>query len=144
MSSAYREAMVNDPEVAEALARAPKPTARPRPQLREFTPEVALMTAMVDRLTEVATGVVALGGAKPGKPEQLPRPETAVDRLRRELERASYRSLLAEVEAAQARWALEHGETPAPTAQPDEAVASRTATSRAASSRAATRRGGGR
>lgn len=104
MFSAYREAMLDDPDVAERLATAAESTQPGHPALSEFTPEIALLTVIGDRLGEVISGLVALGNNKPPRVAPLPRPVTGVERARARLSEERHRSLVSEVEAAQERW----------------------------------------
>lgn len=65
---------------------------------------MARLTDIHDRLSELIAAVIAAAGGKPPKPTPLPRPRTAVDRLRAQARRARHDSLVAEVTAAQQRW----------------------------------------
>lgn len=115
VTSAFMEARLNDPETAHILAaHAPDEDAAPgRPGLREFTPDIALMTQMVELLQGVISGLHALGGGKPPKVVPLLRPLTEVDRLRANVEKRRHLELVDEVKAAQERWAASR-ELPAP------------------------------
>jgi hypothetical protein len=108
MSSAFREAMLDDPEVAEELAKQPEPKGPGRPRLSEFDTHTALLTDILDRLGDVFAAVVATGGNKPPTIKPAPRPLTGVAkaRERRDLER--HRDLVAEVKEAQERYARNH------------------------------------
>ena len=105
MNSAYREAMLDDPEVAEVLALQPQADGPPRPPgLQEFTPVVAALTDVRDLLQLVHRDLLASGGVKPPPFTPAPRPVTGVQRARARVERARHDELVDEVKAAQERW----------------------------------------
>lgn len=108
-SSAYVEARVNDPEVAEHLASQPE-NDRPRPPaLSEFGPDVAMLANISDLLAVVVANLEALRNVKPGKPRMAPRPVTGVERARAARARLKHDDLVADVRAAQERWAAARG-----------------------------------
>lgn len=110
-SSAYREAVLDDPEVAEFLARQPETDHGPAaPRLSEYDVERALLTDIYDRLGAVIEAIVASNGGKPPRIHPSPRPITGVAKARRRLEMAQYQSLKAEFEEAQIRWAASRQE----------------------------------
>lgn len=51
-------------------------------RMRDWSPEMEILVAAVDRLGEVVQAVVAAQGGKPPKIPPLPRPKTATDKLR--------------------------------------------------------------
>lgn len=102
-SSATVEAQLDDPEYA-AWAATQKPAPPTAPRLSEWSPDVARLTDIHDRLSELIAAVIASGGGKPPRPAALPRPRTEVDRLRAKARRSRHDSLVAEVQAAQERW----------------------------------------
>lgn len=104
LSSAFVEARLDDPEVAEMLARQAD-TGRPsRPSLQDFTPEVAALYDVVDRLGEnIAAVIIAAGGKAPTIAPVL-RPMTGVERARMQMEIKHHTDLVDEVNAAMARW----------------------------------------
>ena len=105
VNSAYREAMLDDPEVAEALANQPEANGPPQPPgLQEFTPVVAVLADMRDLLQLVHSDLLASGGVKPPPFTPAPRPVTGVQRARARVERARHDELVDEVKAAQERW----------------------------------------
>lgn len=111
-ASAYRAAVLDDPEVAAALVAAPAPAGPPpAPSLVEFSTEVALLTVIADRLGDVTAQLVASAGHKPPRIPQLPRPVTGVDRARAAMDRMRHESLVDEVKEAQARWAATRANT---------------------------------
>lgn len=73
------------------------------PSLGDWTPEVAYLASVVDRLGEVVSAVLSSSGRKPPKMKPLERPRTAFDRARRRRTRAGVDSLVAEVRQAQRR-----------------------------------------
>jgi hypothetical protein len=106
LSSAYREAWIDDPEVAEAIASQPEPpsTGRPRLPLSEYDTHASLLADVLDRLGDVVSVLMQQNGGKPPKVPPAPRPETGVERARRRLEDKRHADLVAEVKAAQERW----------------------------------------
>jgi len=109
--SAYRIAVAEDDEAAEAaLARADKSTgatsARRRPTLEEWSPEVEYIAGAVDRLGELIATVIATtpGAKKPPRIRPLLRPQTALERVQTRQTWQQHHDLVAEVEAAQERW----------------------------------------
>lgn len=106
MSSAYREAVLDDPEVAERLAVQPEPVGRSRtPALSEFSPVVAALTDALDLLQVIHGDLVALGNGKPPQFRPTPRPVTGVQRARARIEERQHLALVDEVREAQRRWA---------------------------------------
>lgn len=104
-SSAYREAVLDDPEVAEALMQRLEPQRRSAgPRLSEFDTNVALLTDIYDRLGDVIAAVVMSNGGKDPKVRPAPRPLTGLDRARKRLEDRQFAALEAEFKAAQERW----------------------------------------
>lgn len=101
-SSATIEAQLDDPEYAEWLAAQELPPSR-GPRLSEWTPDVARLTDIYDRLGEVVGAVIAAAGGKPPKLPPAARPRTELDRLEARARRARHVSLVAEVKAAQER-----------------------------------------
>lgn len=85
-TSHYQDALAQDDEIHEGHVT-PPPGQPKSPPLTEFSPEVEVLTAAVDRLGEVINAVLAAAGGKPKPVRPYPRPVTAVDR-RRARERA--------------------------------------------------------
>jgi hypothetical protein len=104
-TSAYREALLNDPEFAEYVAAQPEIDGPPpRPALSEYDPTRAALDDIFDRLGEVVAAVYIAAGGKAKPPPARLRPVTEVDRVRGRRERAAHDDLVAEVRAAQERW----------------------------------------
>jgi hypothetical protein len=61
--------------------------------LTEFSPEVAALFDVVDRLGDVCAGLRGLSGAKARPPRPLPRPKTAFDRVAFENRRRAHKAL---------------------------------------------------
>lgn len=103
--------MLDDPEVAEHLARQPEPKGAARPSLEQFTPEVAVLHVIADRLGDLQAGQVwaATSGKKTPKVTPLPRPMTGVERARQALARHQADALMDDFKAAQRRWAEARG-----------------------------------
>jgi hypothetical protein len=95
--SRYVEAMAQDEKLAEALADRPKSDKAPTRRMSEWSPQVELLTAILNRLGEVAQAIAALGGAKPKKIPQAPYPVTALDRVRSRKRFQRHNSLAARV-----------------------------------------------
>lgn len=104
-TSAFIEARLNDPAVAEQVLAAHQENTGPgRPPLTDFTPEVAMLANVFDRMGEMVAWLTVLAGQKAANPQPAPRPVTGVDRARRRLEDAQHQALVDEVAQAQARW----------------------------------------
>lgn len=105
VASAYRQAVLDDPEVAEFLAsHDDEDGPPPSPPLSQWTPEVAHLARISDQIQALRIAVIAGNGGKP--PGFIPerRPSTGVDRLALRRELAKHDDLVAEVKAAQERW----------------------------------------
>ncbi len=74
--------MAQDEKLAEMLADRPKSEKAATRRLADWSPQVELLSAILNRLGEVAQAVAALGGAKPKKVPPAPYPVTALDRVR--------------------------------------------------------------
>lgn len=97
------QAQLDDPSVAEWILQ--QPEAGPyRPQVQEFTPEMAALYDIADRLGEVMAAVLVAGDRKAPKIRPMPRPVTAVERARARKETERHLSLVDEVLEAQKRW----------------------------------------
>lgn len=108
-SSAYAEAMADDEERAEWLASLPQDSTARAPRLSQWTPEVDLLAAILDRLGDVIRATIASGGGKPGDSPPYPRPTTAIDRARRTARYRRHLDLVEEVRQAQDRYARTQG-----------------------------------
>ena len=62
--------------------------------LSEFTPEVAALFTVIDRLGDVCNGLVGLGGKKPRPNRPVPRPKSAIERVAAENRRKAHQSLV--------------------------------------------------
>lgn len=105
-ASKFREAQADDEDLARRIVE-DKPKAPPRAAvpLSAFTPEYELLTAAVELLQVLNANVIKLASGKPPQPRPLPRPVTAVDRLREAKRAQRIDALIAEVKQAQERWA---------------------------------------
>lgn len=99
------EAMVNDDELVEMLAQQPSTGSGPR--VSEYTPEVARLDLLVDRLSELIAVSVQVAGGKAPRVRPAKRPETAYSRADKRRTEQRIGSLIAEVEAAQRRASAE-------------------------------------
>lgn len=68
-----------------------------------FTPEVELLTFIGEALQSIRGVLVQLGGGSPDRVRPLPRPVTALDRVRDEARAQRLAALVDEVEAAMQR-----------------------------------------
>ena len=91
------EAITQDDQVAEGLADQPEPARTPKRRLSEWTPVVELLTIIADRLAEQTQVVAASRGARPRQIPPLPRPGTAMERVRERRRQQRHRSLVARV-----------------------------------------------
>ena len=100
--------MADDEELAEQWADAPEsPSTGPR--LSEYTPEVAGLDKIYDRLGElIAITVQAHSGKKAPRIRPAKRPETALEKVRKRLAEQRVTSIIDEVMEAQQRWAETH------------------------------------
>jgi hypothetical protein len=87
-NSHYVAALADDDELAE---NSPPPKARP-PRLTEFSPEAA---AIIDRLGDVITAVIAAAGGTPPSIEPYPRPVTAAERMKQRSRWRAHEDLVA-------------------------------------------------
>lgn len=100
-SSRTTEAMANDDELADSLG--PQTASYAGPRVSEYTPEVARLDVLVDRVSElIAVSIQAAGGKAP-RIRPAKRPETAFTRAQKRRTDQHIGSLIAEVEAAQQR-----------------------------------------
>lgn len=92
------EAVSLDEEVAELAAKQPSPKGSPV-RMRDWSPELELLTALVDRLGDVIQAVIAAQGGKPPRIKPMPRPTTAMDAIRDP--RRQHQKILSKVMIAQ-------------------------------------------
>ena len=85
-TSHFQEAMAQDDEIVDGLVDLPDGQPSP-PPLTEFSPEVELLAAVVDRLGDLGSTIIASNGGKPRNSRPWPRPVTAMDRHRARLRR---------------------------------------------------------
>lgn len=95
--SAYVEAISEDDALADAMISSEQPTDQPVRRLSDWSAEVELLTALVDRVSELIQVIVAVNGAKPSAPPTAPRPVTAFDRARDRARQRRHQSLVARV-----------------------------------------------
>lgn len=89
-------AMADDDEAAEQVLAAnngelPKPGP---PPLTEYTPEVARLDSVLDRLGEVVGAVIGGAGGKPPRIKPAPRPVTALERVRERVAEAKHNAVV--------------------------------------------------
>lgn len=93
--------MANDDELAEMMLDQPRGSSAPR--LSEYTPEVARLDILLDRLSELISVTIQVAGGKAPRMRPARRPETALSRAERSRTERRIGSLIEEVEAAQRR-----------------------------------------
>ncbi len=81
-NTAYHEALVNDEDLAERLLDRPDVDRPATRQMRDFSVEVEVLSVLTDRIGELIQAVAATKGAKPKPLRAMPRPATALQRLR--------------------------------------------------------------
>ncbi len=96
-ASAYMQAMVEDEELAEQIADEPDSKTLPTRQMRDWTPVVELLSVIADRIAENTQVVAATAGAKPHRIEPMPRPGSALERVREHKRRTHHRKVVAMV-----------------------------------------------
>ncbi len=98
-TSRYAEAMAQDDRLAEQLirSRAQEPPGKTRRRMSDWSVQVELLTAILNRLGELTQAVAVLGGAKPKKVSSAPVPLTAFDRARERERARKHRSVVARV-----------------------------------------------
>jgi hypothetical protein len=69
----------------------------PTRRMRDWSPTVELLTAVLNRLGELVQAVAALGGASPRQLPPAPHPVTAVDRVKTRNRKAKHAALVARV-----------------------------------------------
>lgn len=103
-SSRTAEAMANDDEMAEKIAGQKYRDTGPR--LSEYTPVVARLDVLADRIAELIALTVQVNNKNGKAPRVRParRPETAITRAERRRAQRKYNALVDEVTAAQQRF----------------------------------------
>lgn len=99
--SAFAEASAQDDEIAEMYAAqddAEQPAASPL--IREWTPERAELVRLNEGIQTLTVMVNSALGGTGDQPKPLPRPETAMDRLKARIDDAAYDYLAQQIEAA--------------------------------------------
>lgn len=92
-ASHLAEAQSDDEDLARALLG--KPQSEYRPRISEWSPVVAELNNVVDRLGELTATLVAVNGGKPPRVRPRPRPYTAIDRVRWQMREQQHASLVA-------------------------------------------------
>jgi hypothetical protein len=96
--SHFAEALAADEDLAEAILDAddgkPKKVVR---RLSEYSPEVELLTVLTDRVAELIQVTVASRGGKPRKVTPMPRPASAVEKVRTRRQRRRHEWTVARV-----------------------------------------------
>lgn len=95
-SSAYHCAVAEDEDLArQILESGEEPPAKPRsPRLTEWGPDVQVMAEVRDLLASLLAVTVKAHGGKPPKPTPYPRPETALQRVKRRVRFARHSELV--------------------------------------------------
>lgn len=90
--SHYVAAVADDDEVAEQAG--PQPSKRQPPPLTDWTPEVERLTNLEDLIRNlVALANAQVSGKNPKPPKPSLRPETALQRIEKRMDRAEYERL---------------------------------------------------
>jgi hypothetical protein len=93
--SAYVEALTDDEELAERmLARPEQPAVKSLRRMSEFSAEVEVLSVIADRIAEQTQVIAATKGAKPHKVKPMPRPRTAMEKVRKRRRETAHRSLV--------------------------------------------------
>lgn len=97
-TSQTREAMVASEEfIEQVMPDDDKDSKDKGPRFSEFSAEVEALFVVADRLGDVCSGLVGLGGKKPKRVNPLPRPQTAYDRVKVRRRREQHNALVARV-----------------------------------------------
>lgn len=75
----------------------PDPPSQPRRRMSEYSVQVEMLTAILDRLGEVVQAIAISAGAKPRKLTPAPRPVTAMEALRHQRSEHKHRQVVARV-----------------------------------------------
>jgi hypothetical protein len=75
------EAVSLDEELAAAAAKNPGPRVD-AVRMRDWSPQLELLTLIADRQADLVQAIIAVNGGKPPKIKPLPRPKTATDKAR--------------------------------------------------------------
>ncbi len=96
--SRYFEARVNDEQMVEQILAVEDKTAagnaQPTRRMADWSAQVELLTAILNRLSEVAQGIAALGGAKPRQVPPAPMPTTAFEIVRARMRTRKHEALV--------------------------------------------------
>lgn len=97
-NSAFVQAMTDDEEWAAQVLDGPQPEKKP-PAVRmaDWSPEMEMLTNLLDAVRELTRVAAMAGGSKPKKTPPAPRPRTALDRLRERRREAKHRRVVAAV-----------------------------------------------
>lgn len=87
--------MATDDVLAEGLADLPESSkaARWSRTYRDYTPEVEMLSAVFDRIGELIRVVAATSGSRSKQPQLAPRPESALERVRRRMAQDKHKKL---------------------------------------------------
>ncbi|MER5608335.1 hypothetical protein AB0F93_00065 [Micromonospora tulbaghiae] len=98
-TSHLHEVMTQDDELAEAVLKAESKgdEVKPTRRMREFGPDVEVLSTIADRLGELIVVTGMTKGVKPRRAEPMPRPETAYHRARERWVRRKHNYTVARV-----------------------------------------------
>jgi hypothetical protein len=99
--SRLSEALAQDDDIAELPDDVP--SRAPEVRFTEWTPEAERLATIADRLGDILSAIGSIAGAKVNIPP-MPRPAGATSRLQERQELGHYDEIIADVEAAHARW----------------------------------------
>lgn len=92
-NSAYAEAIANDDELADLLVDSPDGDYAPA--VADWSSELEVLVAMLDRLGDLISAVSVTSGGKPVRVKPWPRPLTAADRAVQRRKHNTYVDLVA-------------------------------------------------
>ncbi|MER7167028.1 hypothetical protein ABT336_13300 [Micromonospora sp. NPDC000207] len=95
--SAFVEALTSDDEWAAAVVANPPEERPPSRRMAEWSPQVELLTNLLDAVRENTRVALASAGGKPGQFAPAPRPVTALERVRARRRVSKHESLVARV-----------------------------------------------
>lgn len=94
--SRYMEAVYNDEELAEQILDSGQgePSGEYHPPLSIWTPELAMLADISDKLSAIQATQVGVAGGKSKNPKPTPRPETAIERAKQRRSQAVQENII--------------------------------------------------
>lgn len=81
-ASRFNEAISNDPELAEIIAKQPESSEPWTPRVQDFNLTNMLLANIADGMKMLQNTQIAAAGGKPGQIKPFPTPRTAIDRAK--------------------------------------------------------------